>query len=92
VLDKRWRRRARCRPSDASDLFVRGRLQQEAKLFCTACPVRVECLAHALDHQVEYGVWGGLTERERRVLLRSNPHIRSWAEVFESSDKVGNPV
>ena len=39
-----------------------------------ACPVRTECLAEALDNQIEWGVWGGMTERERRALLRRRPN------------------
>ena len=52
------------------------------KSFCRACPVRTECLAHALDERIEFGVWGGATERERRALLRSRPDVRSWAELL----------
>ena len=61
---------ARCRTADAEDLFVKGARQREAKQLCRACPVRTECLAHALDNRIEFGVWGGMTERERRALLR----------------------
>jgi WhiB family redox-sensing transcriptional regulator len=77
-----WRRAARCRTADAEALFVTGALQREARRFCRACPVRTECLAHALDQHVEFGVWGGMTERERRALLRSRPDVRSWAELL----------
>jgi WhiB family redox-sensing transcriptional regulator len=44
--------------------------------------VRTECLAHALDERVEFGVWGGMTERERRALLRSRPDVASWSELL----------
>ena len=37
-----------------------------------------ECLAEALDNRTEFGVWGGMTERERRALLRKRPDISSW--------------
>lgn len=77
-----WRTAARCRVADAEDLFVRGSAQREARMFCQACPVRTECLAHALDERVEFGVWGGMTERERRALLRSRPEVESWAELL----------
>ena len=49
-------------------LFVRGAEQNKAKQVCAGCPVRTECLAEALDNQIEWGVWGGMTERERRAL------------------------
>src|SRR5919109_4241016 len=77
-----WRSAARCRTTDAEGLFVKGARQREARVFCRACPVRTECLAHALDHRIEFGVWGGMTERERRALLRARPHVRSWAELL----------
>ena len=35
-----------------------------------------------LDHQVEFGVWGGMTERQRRALLRARPDVTSWAELL----------
>jgi WhiB family transcriptional regulator, redox-sensing transcriptional regulator len=57
---------------------VRGAAQREAKLVCFGCPVRTECLAEALDNRIEFGVWGGMTERERRALLRRRPDVRSW--------------
>jgi WhiB family redox-sensing transcriptional regulator len=77
-----WRAAARCRTTDAEGLFVTGAQQREAREFCRACPVRTECLAHALDQRIEFGVWGGMTERERRALLRSRPEVRSWADLL----------
>lgn len=41
-----------------------------------------ECGADALDNQVEYGVWGGMTERRRRALLKEHPEVVSWADFF----------
>jgi len=73
-----WRGAARCRTDDAEELFVTGAAQREVRRLCVTCPVRTECLAHALDHRIEFGVWGGMTERERRVLLRGRPDIESW--------------
>ncbi|MGQ0577210.1 MAG: WhiB family transcriptional regulator [Pseudonocardia sp.] len=80
-----WRTAARCRVADADGLFARGRHQREARRFCDACPVRTECLAHALDQRVEIGVWGGMTERERRALLKDRPQVQSWAQLLESA-------
>jgi WhiB family redox-sensing transcriptional regulator len=54
---------------------------------CRSCPVRFECLADALDNRIEFGVWGGMTERERRALLRRHPTVRSWRAVFEAALK-----
>jgi WhiB family redox-sensing transcriptional regulator len=64
-----WRDRAACRGADP-DLFFpeRGESADPARQVCARCPVRQPCLAYALDNGITHGVWGGLTERERRVL------------------------
>ena len=46
------------------------------------CPVRFECLAEALDNRIEWGVWGGMTERERRLLLRQRSDVTSWRSIL----------
>lgn len=46
-------------------------------------PVRARGLADALDRRIEFGVWGGMTERERRSLLCRRPDVGSWAELLE---------
>ena len=73
-----WITEAACRAADPDELFVRGAAQNRAKAVCQACPVRTECLSDALDNRVEFGVWGGMTERERRALLRRRPDVGSW--------------
>src|SRR5262245_37063500 len=80
-----WRVNALCRDEDPDGLFVRGKEQRKAKLVCIACPVRTECLAEALDNRIEFGVWGGMTERERRALLRRRPDVMSWLGVLEEA-------
>ena len=70
---------------DPDELFVQGAAQNRAKVVCATCPVRTECLADALDNRVEYGVWGGMTERERRALLRKRPEVGSWRQVLEEA-------
>lgn len=77
-----WRNAARCRTAEADELFVTGAAQRQIRDFCRVCPVRTECLAHALDQRIEFGVWGGTTERERRALLRLRPAVSSWAELL----------
>lgn len=79
-----WVVRARCGESDPDELFVRGAAQREAATVCRDCPVLIECGADALDHRVEFGVWGGMTERQRRALLKAHPEISSWSEFFET--------
>ena len=78
-----WTIAAACRGMDPDELFVQGAAQNRAKTVCAACLVRTECLADALDNRVEFGVWGGMTERERRALLRRRPDVRSWRKVLE---------
>lgn len=67
-----WKNDAACTGLDP-DLFypppVGGRAQaQAAKAVCAGCPVRLECLAYALASGEELGIWGGLSERERRKI------------------------
>ncbi|GAA3025395.1 WhiB family transcriptional regulator [Actinokineospora globicatena] len=80
-----WRVRATCRDEDPDGLFVRGAEQRKAKMVCIACPVRTECLSEALDNRIEFGVWGGMTERERRALLRRRPEVVSWRELLDDA-------
>jgi WhiB family transcriptional regulator, redox-sensing transcriptional regulator len=80
-----WTARAACRNADPDALFVQGAAQNRAKLICRGCPVRTECLADALDNRIEFGVWGGMTERERRALLRRRPDVTSWRELLETA-------
>lgn len=79
-----WAPSAACRQAQPDTLFVRGAEQNKAKMLCKGCPVRTECLAEALDNQIEWGVWGGMTERERRALLRRRPQD-SWRNVLETA-------
>ncbi len=80
-----WADSALCRQERPDELFVKGAAQNRAKLICGQCPVRTECLAEALDNRVEWGVWGGMTERERRALLRRRPNVTSWRNLLEAA-------
>ena len=80
-----WTARAACRSTEPDTLFVQGAAQNRAKTICFGCPVRTECLADALDNRIEFGVWGGMTERERRALLRRRPDVTSWRELLENA-------
>lgn len=66
-----WRQLARCRGADPEIFYaVTDEEAEEAKEICSLCPVRETCLEYALVHREKHGVWGGLTERERRRILR----------------------
>jgi WhiB family redox-sensing transcriptional regulator len=82
-----WVSQARCRSSDPDELFVPGAAQRQAASICRHCPVIAECAADALDNRVEFGVWGGMTERQRRALLKQHPEVVSWAEYFAAQRK-----
>src|SRR3712207_1534493 len=84
-LSADWTAAASCRRADPDALFVQGAAQNQAKTVCLACPVRTECLADALDNRVEFGVWGGMTERERRALLRRRPNVTSWRRLLDAA-------
>jgi WhiB family transcriptional regulator, redox-sensing transcriptional regulator len=65
-----WMDRANCRGLDPA-LFFPGRGdhqgQREALKVCGGCEVRGECLEHALEESEHQGVWGGMSERGRKV-------------------------
>ena len=65
----RWRELAACRGADLSLFFPeRGESAEPARRVCAACPVRQPCLDYAITNGIVHGIWGGLTERERRAL------------------------
>ncbi len=66
-----WRQHAACRGADP-DIFYPATDEEaeEAKAVCATCPVRQACLEYALANRERDGVWGGLTERERRRVIR----------------------
>jgi WhiB family transcriptional regulator, redox-sensing transcriptional regulator len=70
-----WRDLALCAQTDPESFFPeKGESVRPAKRVCAACEVRAECLQDALDRGERFGVWGGLSERERRALARQpNP-------------------
>ena len=82
-----WVAKARCRGADPDELFVRGAAQRKAAVICRHGPVIAECGADALDNRVEFGVWGGMTERQRRALLKQHPEVVAWADFFAAQRK-----
>lgn len=76
--DLSWQEQAECRDKDTEIFYLpfnsrmadkRKRIA-EAKKICFSCSVREQCLQYSLENQEPYGVWGGVSEDERRVLLR----------------------
>jgi WhiB family redox-sensing transcriptional regulator len=66
-----WQERALCAQTDPEAFFPeKGGSTREAKKVCQQCDVRAECLDYALAHDERFGIWGGLSERERRKLKR----------------------
>ena len=64
-----WRELAACRGTDLDVFFPeRGESAGPARQVCARCPVREPCLEYAVRNRITHGVWGGLTERERRPL------------------------
>ncbi|HEX7188468.1 MAG TPA: WhiB family transcriptional regulator [Actinomycetes bacterium] len=67
-----WAERALCAQTDPEAFFPeKGGSTREAKKVCLGCDVRSECLEYALAHDERFGIWGGLSERERRRLKKS---------------------
>lgn len=66
-----WAEEARCLNADPDIFFPeKGGSTREAKRICGECPVRAECLDYALASEERFGIWGGMSERERRKLKR----------------------
>lgn len=76
-----WRHRAACRDEDPELFFPVGTSgpalmqEAEAKAVCHRCTVASDCLAWALASGQDAGVWGGMSEDERRALKRRRAHI-----------------
>lgn len=66
-----WQADALCAQTDPEAFFPeKGGSTREAKRICDSCDVRAACLDYALENDERFGIWGGLSERERRKLRR----------------------
>ena len=66
-----WQERSLCAQTDPEAFFPeKGGSTREAKKVCVGCDVRSECLEYALANDERFGIWGGLSERERRKLKK----------------------
>ena len=67
-----WQENALCAQTDPEAFFPeKGGSTREAKRICVSCEVKAECLDYALANDERFGIWGGLSERERRRLRRA---------------------
>ncbi|MGA4669474.1 WhiB family transcriptional regulator [Propionibacteriaceae bacterium Y1923] len=66
-----WQEQALCAQTDPEAFFPeKGGSTREAKKVCETCTVKRECLEYALANDERFGIWGGLSERERRRLRK----------------------
>lgn len=71
AMEQEWQEQALCAQTDPEAFFPeKGGSTREAKRICQACPVQDDCLEFALENDERFGIWGGLSERERRRLKR----------------------
>jgi WhiB family redox-sensing transcriptional regulator len=71
VEEMSWQERALCAQTDPESFFPeKGGSTREAKRICISCEVKDDCLEYALANDERFGIWGGLSERERRRLKR----------------------
>lgn len=67
-----WQVDSLCAQTDPEAFFPeKGGSTRDAKRICTSCEVRAQCLEYALANDERFGIWGGLSERERRKLKKS---------------------
>ena len=86
-----WHDLARCAETDPEMFFPeKGESVRPAKRVCAGCEVRAECLQDALDRGERFGVWGGLSERERRVLASQPSPVQCCP--FHGLAMSGGPV
>ena len=78
-----WRDDAACKDSDLNFFPDRGGNTSDLKMLCFACPVRLDCLEYALTTFQRHGIWGGLSERQRRK-IRVPASGRGWWDYSEN--------
>ena len=79
-LDTGWKALSNCLGVDPALFFPeRGASTREAKEVCRGCEVRIDCLEYALQNGEKFGIWGGMSERERRRIRRQRALDRQAA-------------
>lgn len=86
-----WRNEGLCSQTDPESFYPeKGESTKDAKKICTGCEVRAQCLDYALTHDERFGVWGGLSERERNRINRQRGTSRQ-ATTPTGGPKCGTP-
>lgn len=82
-----WALQAACRRMpDPDSMFAPPREQADAaRTVCGPCPVALDCLIEAMDSGLDHGVWGGMTDLQRRALRTAHPRVTSWRPVLEAA-------
>lgn len=86
-----WPENRHCLGVDTARFFpndVPGVIQ--AQEICAECPCQIDCLRYALDHNIEHGIWGGVSERQRRLMRRKRRLARSAAQTPDPANQ-NNP-
>ncbi|MGH9212845.1 MAG: WhiB family transcriptional regulator [Acidimicrobiales bacterium] len=87
-MNTEWMARGNCADESPAVLFPSDGVGVEiARRICAGCPVREQCLEYALANRIDHGVWGGLSERERRRVLKR----RRMASLTQRSAQAGSP-
>lgn len=88
-----WRELALCKDRNTNDFYpemgVKGAAKQvrEMKVFCRQCSVILECLDYAIENDEQFGIWGGMTPKERARIRRQSRVIRETVvKVVKKSD------
>lgn len=89
AITPHWRERGLCREYDP-EYFFNPDTEFVATQVCNPCPVKHECLAWAIEHKVQFGVWGGLTEGQRRKATTKRQRVKCPSCASEDVEQLRN--
>jgi WhiB family redox-sensing transcriptional regulator len=76
VDERNWMTNGNCRFEPPATFFpTDGHGVEIAKRICATCPVKRQCLEHALEQRIDHGIWGGASERQRRRILKKRRQL-----------------
>lgn len=78
-----WYEDAACKDADVNIFFPdesRARTTIQALAYCTQCPVREQCYREAVDFNIQYGIWGGTTATQRRIIGASRRYLKKYPD------------